>query len=127
MTPPSKTHLQQFLYNTRDGGSYGGRSDSGEQPQQAHVPVQLRTDLEFGHSVCPPDGVPVDWQRKEKRMEISISISRSLRRREKKATGALKTGAVLVMSTSQMARGAKLGDVKALKLPVSTLVTRFPL
>lgn len=40
--------------------------------------------------------------------------------------GSLENCAVLVISTSQMARGAKLGELNALKLPVSTLVTRFP-
>lgn len=34
---------------------------------------------------------------------------------------------LLVISTSALARGARLGEEKALKLPVSTLVTRFPL
>lgn len=36
------------------------------------------------------------------------------------------SGVLLVMSTSAVARGARLGEANALKLPASTFVTRFP-
>lgn len=101
--------------------SYSSSSDSWEKPKQAHISVQLSADLKLCGGVCPPHGIPVDWRKrwgkqiKDKKKQDFLDM----RWRE--------TPGLLVMSTSAMARGAKLGEVNALKLPVSTLVTRFPL
>lgn len=101
--------------------AYGSGGDPRKEPEQAHVPVQLSGDLELGCGVGPPHGIPVDWKQRQRQNW-----------RKKKPLDLINWKGfvwlcLLVISTSALARGARLGEEKALKLPVSTLVTRFPL
>lgn len=58
-------HMKRGVTETGWTGSgpratYSSSGDSGEQPEQPHVPIQLGADMKLCCGVCPPHRIPVD-------------------------------------------------------------------
>lgn len=89
-------------------------------PRSCSAPWRRETWLWCWPSTLYPSWLKTTWTnqiKKKKKKTLDLINWKVLR----------EFACLLVISTSALARGARLGEEKALKLPVSTLVTRFPL